>query len=227
MLSHISNDWKPILEKIMLEFPELEEKLDAERETYNGLAEIYPPADKIFHAFQLCSLENLKIVIIGQDPYHQPNQAQGLAFSVNAGIKIPPSLKNIFKEIQNDYPDLGEMPDSGDLTYLATQGILLLNTTLTVRQSKPNSHFKLWKGFTQLVIDYILENKKDIIFMLWGNNAKALLDKKDSSNHHIFTAVHPSPLSANRGGWFGQNMFQKVNSKLKELNQNEILWKPI
>ena len=224
MLEHVTNNWKPILENILEKFPDLEEKLEQERQDFDGLAEIYPEPSNIFRAFQLCPPEKLKIIIIGQDPYHQPNQAHGLAFSVLEGTKSPPSLKNIFKEIQNNYPEIDTPPKSGDLTYLAEQGILLLNTTLTVRQSKPNSHFKLWKGFTEMVIDYVLENKKDIIFMLWGNTAKTLLSKKILTNHHLYTSTHPSPLSANRGGWFGENMFRKVNQKLKDLSQDEIIW---
>ena len=227
MLESISTNWKSILENILLDFPDLSKKLDQERELYQGLSEIYPPPDLIFNAFKYFNTSQLKIVIIGQDPYHQPNQAQGLAFSVNPGIKIPPSLQNIFKEIDNCYHREYQPRKSGNLTSWAKQGILLLNTTLTVRQSKPNSHVKLWKGFTQKIIDYILKEHSDVIFMLWGNNAKSLFSKTNASyleKHHIYQAVHPSPLSANRGGWFHQNMFSEVNKKLLELGKTEINW---
>ena len=206
-------------------YPELESKLNQEREDFQDLLDIYPAKKDIFRAFQLCPLENLKIIIIGQDPYHQPKQAQGLAFSVNSNVAIPPSLQNIFKEIKSDLQKPNVKIESGDLSYLAKQGILLLNTTLTVRQGKPNSHLKLWKGFTKKIVNYILEEKKDIIFMLWGNNAKSLVSKNPSQileKHHIFKSTHPSPLSANRGGWFGVKMFSKVNQKLKEI-KNQLI----
>jgi len=225
MLDTITNNWNPILQKIMLDYPDLETKLKEDKEKYSY--DIFPPQHLIFQAFNLCPIDNLKIVIIGQDPYHQPNQANGLAFSVNQNNKLPPSLRNIFQEIKNDLGETNYQVKSGDLTYLANQGILLLNTTLTVRHSKPNSHLKLWKGFTQKVINYLLEEKEDIIFMLWGNNAKTLLSKKSEEvlkKHHIYKSTHPSPLSANRGGWFGQKMFSRVNEKLRELEKEEIKW---
>jgi uracil-DNA glycosylase len=229
MLSQVNTDWKPILQNIMLDFPELESKIEKERKDYDGLADIYPPPSQVMTAFNLCPISNLKVVIIGQDPYHQPKQAHGLAFSVNPGIKIPPSLRNIFLEIQQNYQLSPNLPSSGDLSYLASQGVLLLNTTLTVRQSNPNSHVKIWKGFTQKIIDYITSNHKDIIFMLWGNNAKALLKKIPESlikknNHYILSSVHPSPLSANRGGWFGKELFLKANIKLEEYQKTTINW---
>jgi uracil-DNA glycosylase len=226
MLAELSTNWKPILESILSEYPDLDSKLEQERESSEGLAEIYPPPQKIFEAFNYFPTSELKIVIIGQDPYHQPNQAHGLAFSVNDSIKIPPSLQNIFKEIDNSFEREYQSRDSGNLTFWAKQGILLLNTTLTVRQSKPNSHVKIWKGFTQKIIDYILEEQENIIFMLWGNNAKSLVSGKGKilEKHHIYQSVHPSPLSANRGGWFHQKMFAKVNQKLLELGKVEIKW---
>jgi uracil-DNA glycosylase len=227
MLSYVKTDWKPILQNIMLEFPHLESNINEERNNYEGLAEIYPKTSEVMEAFNLCPISKLKVVIIGQDPYHQPNQAHGLAFSVNSGIKIPPSLRNIFLEIQQNYNLSSNLPTSGNLSYLATQGVLLLNTTLTVRQSKPNSHVKLWKGFTQKIIDYILTHLDNIIFMVWGNNAKALLNKKPESlllKHHILSSVHPSPLSANRGGWFGKELFIQANKKLEEYQKTPIHW---
>tara|TARA_B100000123_G_scaffold88666_1_gene64354 strand:+ start:4116 stop:4790 length:675 start_codon:yes stop_codon:yes gene_type:complete len=217
----ICTNWKPVLQDILLNFSNLENDIE---EIFLGSKDIYPPKHLIFNAFNHFNIKDLKVIIIGQDPYHQPNQANGLAFSVQDGIKIPPSLINIFKEICNNLDISFSKPDSGDLTYLADQGILLLNNTLTVEKSKPNSHLKIWKGFTEKIIDYILENEKDIIFMLWGGNAKKILEKKDTSNHYIYKSNHPSPLSANRGGWFNLNMFNEVNLKLKELNKEEIKW---
>lgn len=220
----VNSNWKPILQKILNDFPTLEKDLEKEEELFEGLAEIYPPKQLIFNAFNHFNIEDLKVVIIGQDPYHQPNQANGLAFSVQDGIKIPPSLINIFKEICTNLEIPYNKPNSGNLTYLAKQGVLLLNNTFTVRQSKPNSHLKLWKGFSDRIIDYILENNKDIIFMLWGGNAKKIIEKKDMSQQYVFKSNHPSPLSANRGGWFNLNMFNDVNVKLRELEKEEIKW---
>ena len=224
LTNSVNTNWKSILQNILNDFPTLENDLEKEEELFEGLAEIYPPKQLIFNAFNHFNIEDLKVVIIGQDPYHQPNQANGLAFSVQDGIKIPPSLINIFKEICTNLEIPYNKPNSGNLTYLAKQGVLLLNNTFTVRQSKPNSHLKIWKGFSDRIIDYILENKKDVIFMLWGGNAKKIIEKKDMSNHHVFKSNHPSPLSANRGGWFNLNMFNDVNVKLRELEKEEIKW---
>lgn len=227
MLSYVKSDWNPILQNIIQEYPNLESNISEERNNYKDLGKIYPKSSEVLEAFNLCPISKLKVVIIGQDPYHQPNQAHGLAFSVNDGIKIPPSLRNIFIEIQNNYNLPAILPKSGNLSYLATQGVLLLNTTLTVRQSKPNSHVKIWKGFTEKIIDYILSNLSNIIFMVWGNNAKSLLHKKPTSllhKHHILSSVHPSPLSANRGGWFGKQLFLQANKKLEEYDKTPINW---
>lgn len=223
-LTKINTNWKFILENILLDFKELDIKLIMEKEDFDGLAEIYPPTNLIFNAFNFFNIEDLKIVIIGQDPYHQPGQANGLCFSVENGIKIPPSLQNIFKEMNNDLEKEQTKPKSGDLTYLAKQGILLLNNTLTVRQSKPNSHLKYWKGFSDQVINYILNNKEGVIFLLWGNNAKNILKNKDTSKQYILESNHPSPLSANRGGWFNKRHFSKCNNILKDMGEEEIKW---
>ena len=167
----------------------------------------------------------MKVVIIGQDPYHQKNQANGLCFSVSDNIKIPPSLNNIFKEI---YKDKNIKIKNGNLEYLAKQGVLLLNNTLTVTESEPNSHYKYWKGFSNKIIEYILLNKNNIVFLLWGNNAKNIFKNiiKDSNinleNHLILKASHPSPLSANKSGWFDNNHFIKTNEFLKSKNKEEI-----
>ena len=225
----IKTDWKEIITDILKsdKFNDIEKNLIEEYENFEGLAEIYPKKELIFNAFNYFNFEELKVVIIGQDPYHQPNQANGLCFSVNENIKIPPSLKNIFKEIYNNY-DL-ELPNqtNGNLEYLAQQGILLLNNTLTVRQSTPNSHLKIWKGFSDEIIKYILKNHNNIVFLLWGNNAKKILKNKNIKNHYILEANHPSPLSANKGGWFGNKHFIKTNEILSKNNKKEINWIPL
>lgn len=228
-LDNIKTNWKEIITEILKldKFKNLEKNLIEEYENFEGLAEIYPKKELIFNAFNYFNFEDLKVVIIGQDPYHQPNQANGLCFSVNKNIKIPPSLKNIFREIYDNY-DL-ELPNltTGNLEYLAQQGILLLNNTLSVRQSTPNSHLKIWKGFSDEIIKYILKNHNNIVFLLWGNNAKKILKNKNIKNHYTLEANHPSPLSANKGGWFGNKHFIKTNKILEENKKEKINWIPL
>lgn len=228
-IDNIDTDWKEIITDILKseKYNEIEKNLIEEYENFEGLAEIYPKKELIFNAFNYFNFEELKVVIIGQDPYHQPNQANGLCFSVNENIKIPPSLKNIFKEIYDNYDLEYTNLTNGNLEYLAQQGILLLNNTLTVRQSTPNSHLKIWKGFSYEIIKYILENHNNIVFLLWGNNAKKILKNKDIKNHYILEANHPSPLSANKGGWFGNKNFIKTNEILSKNNKKEINWIPL
>ena len=223
-MEFIKTNWKPILENIIQNnLPNIYSQLEKEREDFDGLCEIYPPKEFIFNAFNFFNFEDLKIVIIGQDPYHQPKQANGLSFSVSDGIKIPPSLKNIFKEIYKE--NLESLPENGNLEYLAKQGVLLLNNSLTVRQSKPNSHLKYWKGFSDKIVKYINDNSDNkIIFMLWGNNAKKMKKIIDNEKHYILEATHPSPLGANKGGWFGCDHFNKANTYLKDNNRNVIKW---
>lgn len=227
-LQNINTDWKEIITKILNseKLGSIEEKLSEEYQNFEGLSEIYPKKELIFNAFNYFNFKDLKVVIIGQDPYHQPNQANGLCFSVNDNIKIPPSLKNIFKEIYSNY-NL-ELPNltNGNLEYLAKQGVLLLNNTLTVRQSSPNSHLQIWKGFSNEIINYILQNNENIVFLLWGNNAKKILKNKDIKNNYILEANHPSPLSANKGGWFGNQHFTKTNEILEKCNKEKITWIP-
>lgn len=183
----------------------------------------YPEESEIFAAFNHCSFEDVKVVIIGQDPYHGENQANGLCFSVNDGIKFPPSLINIFKELEED---IGKTyPSSGNLEAWANQGVLLLNATLTVRKSEAASHQKQgWETFTDAVIKKIAEQKKDVIFLLWGGFAKKKGNKIDKTKHHILISGHPSPLSANRGYWFKNKHFSEVNVYLKSLDKKEIIW---
>lgn len=183
----------------------------------------YPPGNLIFNAFNLCPFDKVKVVIIGQDPYHEPGQAQGLSFSVNTGVSFPPSLVNIFKEIELD---LGTpMPQSGDLTRWAKQGVLLLNATLTVRAHQAASHQrKGWEEFTDAAIRALNADRNNLVFILWGGYARSKAKLIDRSRHLVLESVHPSPLSANRGGWFGNHHFSRTNAYLIEHNQTPIQW---
>lgn len=183
----------------------------------------FPPEDQVFRAFELCSPNTLKSVLIGQDPYHGPGQANGLCFSVNPGIPHPPSLVNIFKEMEQD---LGNAyPESGDLSHWAGQGVLMLNATLTVRASEAGSHQgKGWEIFTDQVIRNISAQFSDVVFMLWGGYAGKKEKLIDKSKHHILKSGHPSPLSANRGYWFGNRHFSKCNEILIQSGRQPIKW---
>ncbi|MCI1741808.1 MAG: uracil-DNA glycosylase [Prevotella sp.] len=183
----------------------------------------YPPGKLIFNAFNLCPFEEVKVVIIGQDPYHEQGQAMGLSFSVPQGIMIPPSLVNIFKEIQMD---LGTpIPENGDLTRWAKQGVLLLNATLTVRAHLANSHQKLgWDRFTDAAIKALNAEREHLVFMLWGGYARSKAAYIDRNKHLILESVHPSPLSANRGGWFGNHQFSRCNAYLEQNGIIPICW---
>lgn len=183
---------------------------------------VYPPGKEIFKAFDACDFDNVKVVIIGQDPYHGPGQANGLCFSVREGIKIPPSLVNIFKEIRQD---LGKpIPTSGDLERWATQGVLLLNATLTVRASSPGSHQnKGWETFTDEVIRQLTTTRTNIVYLLWGAYAQKKGELIDRNNNLVLMSPHPSPFSADRG-FFGCRHFSKANDYLKSKGKEEIDW---
>ena len=183
----------------------------------------YPPGDQIFSALDHTPFSEVKVVIIGQDPYHGPNQANGLCFSVNDGIKSPPSLVNIIKEIEED---IGTTQlKNGNLESWADQGVLLLNATLTVRASEAGSHQKKgWEQFTDEIISKLSSEREEIVFMLWGGYAKKKGRKIDASKHCILSTGHPSPLSANRGYWFGNKHFSKANNYLKGIGKKPILW---
>ncbi len=198
-------------------FKQLDAFLDEELKTES----IYPPAPLIFNAFEKCCFEKLKVVIIGQDPYHGEGQANGLCFSVNEEVKIPPSLRNIFKEIQSD---LGkEIPSSGNLERWAEQGVLLLNAILTVRASKAASHRKKgWETFTDAVIKLISEEKEQVVFLLWGNYAQKKGEIVDENKHLILKSGHPSPLSARY--FFGNKHFSKTNAYLEKCGKMKIDW---
>lgn len=214
-----NNGWKGFFEKHSSAVQKIENKLDIEDEKYVGL-KIFPPRDKIFRAFELCDLEHTKVVIIGQDCYHGLDQANGLCFSVDKGMRVPPSLRNILKEMKND---LGDARESSDFSNLASQGVLLLNCSLTVLQSSAGSHMKIWEDFTNKVIESISKKRNNLIFILWGNYAKS--KKKFIHNTHIILeGHHPSPLSANRGGFFGGKYFSKTNYHLKNIGEVEIKW---
>lgn len=183
---------------------------------------IYPPLDKIFTAFSLTPPEKIKAVIVGQDPYHQPNQAHGLAFSVGKDVKIPPSLRNIFKELNSD---LGiPMPKNGNLSLWAEQGVFLINSVLTVEEGKPESHCrKGWETFTDAAISYINNLPQPVVYILWGKNAQAKERLINNKNHLVLKAPHPSPLSATRG-FFGSNPFSTANNFLKNKGAVPIDW---
>jgi len=184
----------------------------------------FPPKDLIFNAFEKCNLNDLKVVIIGQDPYHGEGEANGLCFSVNEGIKIPPSLKNIFAEINSDFDSIF-LPTNGNLERWAQQGILLLNASLTVRKDEANSHKHLkWNVFTDNLIDYISREYENIVFLLWGSFARKKGNKINRENHLVLECGHPSPLSANRGFWFGNKHFSLTNTYLKSIKKKQIDW---
>ena len=179
---------------------------------------IYPSFENIFNAYNACSFQDTRVVILGQDPYHQIHQANGLCFSVPEGVSFPPSLKNINKELQTD---LGVSLASGNLIHWAQQGVLLINSILTVEDSLPGSHANIgWLSFTKLILNELNHRKSGVIFMLWGNYAQKLGKDLDLKRHHIIKTSHPSPLSANRGGWFGTRPFSNANSFLDQ----PILW---
>jgi uracil-DNA glycosylase len=183
----------------------------------------YPPMDEIFSAFRNCPFDAVKVVIIGQDPYHGAEQANGHCFSVHDGIAFPPSLRNIFEEIRNDTGKA--VPKSGNLEHWARQGVLLLNATLTVKEGAAGSHQnKGWELFTDAVIRKISEEKKDIVFLLWGGYAKKKGAVIDRSRHFVLESGHPSPLSANRGHWFGNHHFSRTNEFLRSKQKAEISW---
>lgn len=193
---------------------------DFVREEY-GAKTIFPPAKAIFRAFDMCPLEEVKVVIIGQDPYHGPGQANGLCFAVNEGVPNPPSLQNIFKEIE---ADLGERPQLGDLLSWARQGVLLLNATLTVAAHQAASHQgKGWERFTDRAIEAVSAQREGVVFMLWGRFAQDKRGLIDESKHLVLTAAHPSPLSAYKG-FFGCGHFSKANQYLAALGKETINW---
>ena len=221
MSVRISESWKKVLEK---EFHSnyFNDIISKTKNEYSKFI-CYPPGSKIFRAFDKCPYDQLKVVIIGQDPYHGERQANGLCFSVEQDVENPPSLKNILKELTQNYPH--SRRTNSDLTDWSAQGVLLLNSILTVRRKFPGSHKHIgWEQFTDNVIKIISKEKNNLVFMLWGNYAKnkeRLITKK---NHLILQSGHPSPLSANKGFWFGNNHFKKCNEYLQINNLDTIKW---
>lgn len=217
----IHESWKPYLQ-CEFEKPYFKNLIGFIKAEYKTNT-CFPPENQVFNAFNLCFFENVKVVIIGQDPYHGVGQANGLCFSVNDEIKHPPSLVNIFKEIETD---LGiPYPESGNLIRWSNQGVLLLNATLTVRAHQAGSHQnKGWEQFTDAVIKMVNNHKSNVIFLLWGGYAKQKAKLIDLNKHHALITGHPSPLSANRGYWFGNKHFSKTNFLLEQAAHPQILW---
>lgn len=221
MQVNIHPSWKSVLSE-EFEKPYFENLINFVKSEY-ATNVCYPKGSQIFSAFDHCHFDDVKVVIIGQDPYHGPNQANGLCFSVNDGIAFPPSLQNIFREITTDLNK--PLPPTGNLERWADQGVLLLNATLTVRQSEAGSHQKKgWETFTDAVIKKVSDEKSNVIFLLWGGFAQKKASLIDGSKHLILNSGHPSPLSANRGFWFGNKHFSKANEYLKSIGKQEINW---
>ena len=222
-LIKIEASWKAVLKK-ELEKPYFKNLRQTLHEAQKAGKVIYPPDPLIFNAFELTHFDQLKVVILGQDPYHKEGQAMGLSFSVPRGVRVPPSLVNIYKEIKRDLNF--DIPTHGDLTYWAEQGVLLLNAMLTVESSKAGSHSKLgWQEFTNAVIQKISDDREGIVFMLWGNFAKSKKDLIDTDKHHVLEAAHPSPLA--RNAFNNCKHFSKANNILKRQSQSEIDWQII
>jgi len=221
MQVNIESSWKEVLND-EFEKPYFNDLIDFVKSEYASHT-CYPPGKKIFSAFDHCPFDKVVVVILGQDPYHGPGQANGLCFSVSDGIPMPPSLQNIFREIHADLDK--PFPSTGNLERWADQGVLLLNAVLTVRQGEANSHQgKGWELFTDAVIKKISEQKKNVVFMLWGGAAKKKGATADKNKHLVLESGHPSPLSANKGHWFGNKHFSKTNEFLAAKGKKQIDW---
>ena len=218
----LEESWKISLAPFLLS-PQMDNLRDFLFQEKQAQKIIYPPSKQIFSALNTTPLAKVKVVILGQDPYHGPNQANGLSFSVQKGIALPPSLRNIFHEL---HTDLGiPAPRHGDLTKWATQGVLLLNSVLTVEAGQPTSHQKQgWEAFTDEVIDVLNEQREHVVFILWGAYAQRKGQRINRDKHLVLTAAHPSPLAANRGGFFGCKVFSKTNQYLKQHGIEPIDW---
>ncbi|GAM30869.1 uracil-DNA glycosylase [Acinetobacter calcoaceticus] len=218
----LEESWKISLAPFLLS-PQMDNLRDFLFQEKQAQKIIYPPSKQIFSALNTTPLTDVKVVILGQDPYHGPNQANGLSFSVQKGIALPPSLRNIFHEL---HTDLGiPAPRHGDLTKWAKQGVLLLNSVLTVEAGQPTSHQKQgWEAFTDEVIDVLNEQREHVVFILWGAYAQRKGQRINRDRHLVLTAAHPSPLAANRGGFFGCKVFSKTNQYLKQHGIEPIDW---
>ncbi len=224
MIQHLNVAWQNIL-KETIEAPYFSELSTAIVQEYEAHT-CYPPKEEIFASLNLLPFEKVKVVLIGQDPYHGQGQANGLAFSVTKGQVVPPSLRNIHKELVDDLNVKASL--SGDLTAWAKEGVLLLNTTLTVREGQAASHKGLgWQKFTDSIIQLLSAQKESLVFLLWGGHAHKKAKYINADTHLILQAGHPSPLSANRGYWFGNKCFSKTNAYLKSKNNTPIHWENI
>lgn len=217
----LSNDWSQRLER-ELAAPYMTHLLAQLEHKYNTMT-VYPDKKNIFNALHYTPYERTKVVVLGQDPYHGPQQAQGLSFSVQPGLKVPPSLKNIYKELE---ADVGcQIPDHGSLVSWAQQGVLLLNTVLTVEEGHPNSHQGMgWERFTDSIIAALNARDKPVVFMLWGKHAQTKADCIDAEKHHIIVSPHPSPFAA-RKGFFGSKPFSRTNAFLESIGSESIDWR--
>jgi uracil-DNA glycosylase len=217
----IEQSWKQHLAQ-EFEKPYFSKLIEFVKTEYTS-TKVYPPGKYIFNAFNKCTFDNTKVVILGQDPYHGYNQANGLSFSVNDGVAMPPSLQNIFKEIRDDLGN--QIPKTGNLERWAEQGVLLLNSTLTVRAGEAGSHQKKgWETFTDAVIKCVSDQKENVVFMLWGKYAQDKGVVINASKHLILKAKHPSPMAANFGGWFGTKHFSQANEYLISKGLEPIKW---
>eukprot|EP00189_Rhodosorus_marinus_P011850 CAMPEP_0184737640 /NCGR_PEP_ID=MMETSP0315-20130426/422_1 /TAXON_ID=101924 /ORGANISM="Rhodosorus marinus, Strain UTEX LB 2760" /LENGTH=305 /DNA_ID=CAMNT_0027204939 /DNA_START=324 /DNA_END=1241 /DNA_ORIENTATION=- len=218
----LDDSWKPVLKNYLNtpHFRDLDAWVSQQRKTKN----VFPPEANVFNAFGAAKFDDVKVVIIGQDPYHGDGQAHGLCFSVQRGVARPPSLLNIFKELQKDIPGFA-IPKHGSLQSWADQGVLLLNSVLTVEAYKAGSHAnKGWEKFTDEVISQISSRKKNVVFLLWGRYAENKGKRIDRKKHHVLVASHPSPLAVSRGGWFGCKHFSKANELLKKSGLSPVQW---
>lgn len=213
--------WKDFIETENQQpyFKSLKEFVEYEYQTQT----VFPPRELIYNAFRWCKFEDTKVIILGQDPYHGYGQAHGLSFSVNDGVAFPPSLRNILQEVHQDVGS--PIPNSGNLTRWAKQGVLLLNDVLTVRQASPGSHQKRgWETFTENAIWQLSSEKENLVFLLWGRHAQQKGKVIDSNKHLVLTSGHPSPMSANRGLWFGNRHFSQTNTYLMANGKTSVIW---
>ena len=221
-MNTVAKSWSEFFHQIQEEefCEKLNKFLNKEYQDYT----CYPPRELLFNAFKLTPLNKVRVVIVGQDPYHEPGQAMGLSFSVPKGIKVPPSLVNIYKEIAQEYNCKMDF-SSGDLTYLAKQGVLLLNSILSVRAHQALSHNnEEYRMFLARVLEVLDHQKQPIVFLLWGGPARKLKAYLNNPSHLILECIHPSPLAANHGGWFGNNHFKQANAYLQNNGEDEIKW---
>ena len=221
-MDKVAESWSEFFHQIQNE--ELCEKLNSFLNKEYQEYTCYPPRELLFNAFRLTPLDKVRVVIVGQDPYHEPGQAMGLSFSVPKGIRVPPSLINIYKEISLEYNCKIDY-SSGDLTYLAKQGVLLLNSILSVRAHQALSHnIEEYRMFLARVLEILDKQKQPIVFLLWGGPARKLKGYLHNPSHLILECIHPSPLAANHGGWFGNDHFKKTNEYLRKNGTKEIKW---